>query len=346
VHTANTPKLRRLLLVDREVRSGTFPTADRLAQLAEVNVRTIGRDIALLRNELGAPLEFCRQRNGWRYTCDTFQLPHLRISEGELLALFLAERTLAQFRGTPYEADLHRAVRKLELLLPDRVTLHWESAAAAHSFRTSVTSPANVETFRRLAAAVLNRRQLRIVYWTASRDEVGERIVDPWHLANIDGEWYLVGHCHLRNGRRTFAPARIRSLDETGETFVVPDDFDPADLAHGTFKVIAEDARPLRRIRLRFTGDAPRYIAEKSFCPSQQNFPRPDGSLVVQLELRSFIEVRRWIMSWGGECEVLAPIELRQDVEREATAIVQRATCRDESRHTGRRSAAKRKGAG
>ncbi|MBW3541066.1 MAG: WYL domain-containing protein [Planctomycetes bacterium] len=336
--TAKRPQLRRLLIFDGEIRSGSHPTAERLAQLAEVAPRTVLRDLEILRDELGAPLEFCRRKNGWRYTCDTFQLPHLRISEGELVALFVAEQLLRHHRGTPYEEDLSRAVRKLALLLPDEITVHWDTVARSHSFRTSAVGRGDTETFRRLARAVLHRRQLRLVYWTASREEVTERRVDPWHLTNVDGEWFLVGYCHLRKCRRTFAPARIRELAETGRSFDVPEDFSAADLLEGTFKVVAEEDRPLQRIRLRFAPSAAKYIREKTFHPSQKSALEADGSLLLELSLRSFIEVRRWILSWGSECTVLEPAELRRDIAREAELIAEHYAAHSATRpHTAAR---------
>ena len=34
--------------------------------------------------------------------------------------------------------------------------------------------------------------------------------MDPYHLANINGEWYLFAYDHVRKDIRTFVPARIQ----------------------------------------------------------------------------------------------------------------------------------------
>ena len=39
---------------------------------------------------------------------------------------------------------------------------------------------------------------------------------DPYYLTVIDGDWFLVGYCHLREVVLMFAPARIRELREAG----------------------------------------------------------------------------------------------------------------------------------
>ena len=52
-------------------------------------------------------------------------------------------------------------------------------------------------------------------------------MADPYHLASVEGDWYLVGYCHLREDVRRFTPSRIRSLKETAER--------PADFEIGGF---------------------------------------------------------------------------------------------------------------
>lgn len=320
--TAKRPALRRLWTIDRELRAKKYPTADRLAELTEVDAKTIRRDLNSLRDDHQAPVAFNRGKRGWEYTCDTFRLPAVIITEGELVAMFLAGQTLRQSHGAPYEADLQRAFRKLAEFLPDEVSIRWETLEQAQSFHQTVTTLHDVEIFRRLADAVLHRRQLRIRYWTASREEETARTIDPWHLACVDGEWYLIAWCHSRQARRMFAPGRIREMTETGETFVVPDDFHIAEVFDGTFRVVTDDGQPLRTVRLRFAPSAAKYVREKVFHASQSAEADSDGGLTLQLSLRSLTEVRRWIMSWGSECEVLEPAELRADIHREAAALL------------------------
>ena len=82
-----------------------------------------------------------------------------------------------------------------------------------------------MEVFRRLTRAVREGRQLELLYWTASRDQTCTRVVDPYHLATINGTWYLVAYCHLREEVLLFVPARIRRLHETGVKVQRPADF-------------------------------------------------------------------------------------------------------------------------
>lgn len=322
---AKKPALRRLWTIDRELRKKGYPTAEQLARLNEVDTRTARRDIESLRDDHGAPVKYDAKRRGWYYTSETYRLPAVVITEGELVALFLAGQALCQVQGTKYETDLQWAFRKLAEFLPDEVSLHWDSLEQAQSFRQSVTTPHDVDRFHRLADAVLHRRQLRIRYWTASRNEETERTIDPLHLAAIDGEFFLIAWCHARKTQRMFAPARIRELQETGETFDVPSGFHVGEFFDGSFRVVNELEQPVQTVRLRFAPSAAKYVKEKIYHPSQENLLHDDGAFEMTMSLRSLIEIRRFALSWGSECEVLEPGSLREDIRREAEAILKQS---------------------
>ncbi len=48
------------------------------------------------------------------------------MSEGEIVALLVAQKALGQYRGTPYEQPLKRAFQKIAESLQDRVLFQWE----------------------------------------------------------------------------------------------------------------------------------------------------------------------------------------------------------------------------
>jgi len=323
--TAKRPALRRFWIIDRELRANRFPTAEQLAQLAEVDVKTIRRDLEALRRNHHAPIEFDRVRQGWGYRDPTYHLPAVVMTEGELMAMFLAGQALRQAQGTPYAQDLQRAIQKLSEFLPDEVSVHWQALEQMQSFHQTVTTLQDLDLFRQLAEAVLHHRQLRIRYWTASRDAETERTIDPYHLACVDGTFYLLAWCYDRQATRTFAPGRIRELAETGETYVVREEFQLGDFFDGTFKVVSDPSAPLQTVRIKFAPSAAKYIRERVWHASQRLHQEADGSVLLELSLRSLIEVRRWILSWGSECEVLAPVTLRTDIQHEAAVMSRRA---------------------
>ena len=300
------PPIRRLAHIDRRLRDDPPPTATQLAAELAVSPRTIYRDVDCLRLDLGAPILYDPTRGGYRYSESTFRLPPFTLTEGELVALFLAERTFRQYRGTPYENDIARLFRKLVTLLPDEITIDVARLDSLYSFRPVATSLQDVETFRTLAAAVLERRRLRVAYYTATRDEVTEREIDPYHLANVAGEWYLFAHCHYRHDVLVFRPDRIRSIRPTRHTFDRPVDFTPSRHLDSALGVYSDEGEP-RKIVLEFDEFAARFIREKIWHASQTLEERRGGKLRLTLHLSSFVEIQRFALSWGAHCKAIAP---------------------------------------
>jgi predicted DNA-binding transcriptional regulator YafY len=316
VEIASRPPLRRLLMLDRMIRAGDYPNARSAGKVLEVHPRTVHRDLEFLRDSLEAPLAFCHRHNGYYYSNPYYAFPLLHLTEGDLVALFLAERALEQYRGTPYAADLAAAFAKLTAALPDRVTIDLNHLRDAYSFRQRGTDAGDADRFRQLARATRAGLQLELVYWTASRDDTCRRVVDPYHLASIDGDWYLVAYCHLREDVRMFAPGRIRSLRETGERFERPADFRIADYLDAGFRSV-RGSGPLQRVKLHFHPESARYAREKVWHPSQVLEEQPDGSLVFTMEVTHLLEVKRCVLSYGAACRVLEPLELRREVMEE-----------------------------
>jgi proteasome accessory factor B len=316
------PALVRLAHIDREIRAGHWPNASTLSRLLEVTPRTIQRDIDCFRDQLGAPIEYDRKRHGYFFTDPTYPIPFSKITEGEFLALFLAERLIQQYQGLPCCADLARLFQKIAAFLPpEKVTFNLEHLAQAYFVRQAAVDPCDADRFRHLVRAVEESRQLELVYWSAWRDDTTRRRVDPYHLMAIDGDWYLIGYCHLREEVRMFSPGRIRALAETGERFDRPADFRAGDYLDVGFRKIRGTGPP-QTVLLRFSPIAARYVREKTWHPSQKWAEVPDGGLILSLQVNHLAEVKRWALSFGSDCEVLEPMALKEEIHQELKAML------------------------
>ena len=67
--------------------------------------------------------------------------------------------------------------------------------------------------------AVAHHRRVEIEYWSAGRDELTTRRIDPEVVFFATGEWYVGAYCHRARDERMFRVDRIRSVEPTGETF-------------------------------------------------------------------------------------------------------------------------------
>jgi proteasome accessory factor B len=273
-----------------------------------------------MKDRLGLPLDYNFEHRGYFYTEEVSNFPTLQITEGELFALLVAEKALQQYRGTTFEGPLVSAFRKMAASLPDTVSLNIADWEQTISFRTRAEPVLNLEIFDTLAKAVAQRQQLELAYRKPGQRETEARIVDPYHLANINGEWFLFAWCHLRKDIRTFVPARIKGLEHTGKTFVRPQKFSLEKRLRDSFGVRSGSEQ--FDIKLRFDEAVADYIREKRWHDSQQLKELPDGGLELRLKLSSLAEVERWVLSWAGHAVVLQPPELAKAVKSAAQRIL------------------------
>ncbi len=323
VDRRSRPPLARMLQIHQALRSGSYPNAGALASQLEVCTKSVYRDLEFMRDRLELPIEYDNKRFGFFYAQPVQAFPALQITEGELFALVVAERALQQYRGTSFEKPLLSALRKLEQSLPDTISLSLSDIEQTISFRTSSESILDLAIFDTLAKATTTRRQLELTYRKPGQQHPEQRIVDPYHLANINGEWFLFAFDHLRNDLRTFVPARIKAIRPTGKTFERRRRFSLQERLRGSFGVLSGQGD--YEVVLRFHKQVADYIREKKWHESQQQRELKDGGVELRLKLSSLAEVGRWVLSWGGDAVVVRPAELA-DLVRQAARRVLRAT--------------------
>lgn len=314
------PPLERMLRIHQALQAGKFPNATKLAAELEVSTKSIQRDLDFMRDRLQLPIEYNPQRFGYHYTAEVTSFPTMHITEGELVALVIAEKALQQYRGTQFEKPLLSAIRKIEQSLPDTISLNLADIEQTISFRTRAEPVLNLEIFDVLAKATAQHRQLELTYRKAGNREGETRLIDPYHLANINGEWYLFAYDHARKDIRTFVPARVLAVKPTGKVFARPQKFSLEKRLRDSFGVHSGDGQ--FDVALRFDARVADYIREKKWHESQQLRELKSGGVELTLKLSSLGEIQRWVLSWGGDVEVIKPKELAEAIRAAAKQIL------------------------
>ena len=317
------PPLERMLQIHRAIQAGEYPNATTLAKSLEVSSKSIQRDIDFMRDRLALPLEYHPLRYGYFYTEEVRAFPSFQVTEGELFALLAAEKALQQYRGTPFERPLVSAFRKISESLPDTVSINWADWDSTLSFRTTAEPLVDLAVLDRLSRAASKRRQLAIDYRKPGSKEVQQRIVDPYHIANVNGEWFLFAYCHLRKGIRTFAPIRMSQVRETGVIFRKNPTFSIEHELRNSFGI--HSGTQSHVVRIRFAESVADYIREKRWHPSQKLKELSDGGVELTMKLSGLAEIQRWILGWGGKAVVLAPAELSNAIREAAKLLLESA---------------------
>jgi predicted DNA-binding transcriptional regulator YafY len=302
-------------------------TGARLADELEVSVRTIYRDIEAL-SGAGVPIYAEAGPGGGVRLVEGYRtrLTGLTAEEAEALAL-------SGLPGAASELGLGTVLAAAQLKVDAALPPELRSRAVRMRERFHLDAPgwfAREEPVPHLAAlsrCVWEERRVEIRY--EKRDGEVKRLLDPLGLVLKAGVWYLVALSGRTRSLRTFRVSRVLSVKELDVECVRPDDFDLAahwQAAQGEFlgswqtsPVVVRMPADLLRL-VRYVQD--RRSAETALASASE--PDAEGWVTLTLQFEYLEAAGYELMRLGGDCEVLEPTELREQMAARASQMVER----------------------
>jgi proteasome accessory factor B len=307
-----------MMRIHEILQDGRLTNCTKLAQQLEVSTKTVMRDLAFMRDQLDLPAEYDAGTYSWRYAYPVKAFPTVQISEGELLALLVAQKALEQYQGTPYHDQLAHAFAKLSAGLNDRISFSPAGTLRSVSFHQMGLGKADMKLFEKLSRAVNESVEIEFDYRKPQQRRHERRKVQPYHLANRENSWYLVGYDLERQALRNFAVGRMQALAVTDRKFTRPADFSPERHFGKAFGAFVGTGN--YRVTVRFRPAVAEQVRERFWHESQETVDLPDGGVEFTVHLGGLDEILRWILGWGEHAEVVAPEELRRLVRERAAA--------------------------
>jgi predicted DNA-binding transcriptional regulator YafY len=300
-------------------RRGTIKASE-LAEELGVSERTVHRYMGML-DELGIPIYSERGPYGGFSLIRGYRLPPLIFTPEEATALYLGAELVKDIWGASYFDAAVAATAKLDNVLPD--TLLEEVQQAQRGLLVTGWLRRDYGPWAPilddLRHAVARRRQLQMVYQSFHR-QVSQRTVDPYALALQWGNWYLVGHCHLRNELRTFRVDRIEKVEPTAVTFEVPAGFSARE---HLLRMAQERPATYYRVVVRFDPEVAHVVRERREA-WQDLTEHGDGSVTLAFDASDLAWPSRWVLTYQDKATVVGPPELAARVRDAAQAIAAR----------------------
>lgn len=309
VHQRALFRLHRLC---EEIQRRRFPTKAMLAAALEMNPRTIQRDLAALRHDYKAPLEFDRAHRGFYFSDPKWRLPNLTLTEGELLSFFIAERMLRRLSEATEVQLVRGALNNLAALLPQEVSVDLTALEQAISFAPEPAADVSPETLRRLTEAATHRETLRIEYFSPYHNERTAREVNVLLVHNWIGEWYAICWDPGKQAYRDFHAGRISNIARTRRHFEPPPDWNPQEYLKKGFGMF-RGGRDVT-VEIEFDAFQSRYARERKFHETEKQKQLKDGRLRLTFETTeaALEQVARWLMQYGEHAVALRPAKLRE----------------------------------
>ena len=285
----------------------------------ECSRSTLFRIARLMKDYLGAPIEFDRERGGLFYRrgsdVETYDLPGLWFSSVELQCLAVIQHVLTDLGGGLLSEQVAAIGKRLNQLISHR-RLNLSEAATRLRFPTVAARPAG-DAFQVAASGTLQRKKLSFEYHSRGSDRRSERVVSPQRLVHYRDAWYLDAWDDNSNELRTFSMDRVSRphvLEERARDIPEADLNEHFASGYGIFGGKADKTAVLR-----FTRERSRWVAEEEWHPAQRGTFLPDGSYELHIPYGDARELVMDILRHGPHVQTMEPSTLREEVKKQLT---------------------------
>lgn len=313
------PPYDRMLKIHGQLADQAYPNCTKLAAELSTSTKTILRDVEFMRDRYNLPIEFDSTKNGYYYTEDVASFPAITVTEGELVALLIAQKAVEQYRGTPLEKTLSAAFEKITCQLKDVITFDATDISAGVSFRSVGTTVTEVKTFEAIARGLRLRRAVVLEYQKLGAEKPEQRLVYPYHLACIQNCWYLIAHDPQKNDIRKFALPRVKLVKPQDLKFIRPADFSADQYFGESFGVFTGGEKIT--VKVQFDQFAAGLVRERVWHRSQELKAVKGGRLLMTMQVTRLEEVQTWVLGWGEHARVIEPKSLADEIRRIAKVV-------------------------
>ena len=309
-------RYERILTLHRMLKTARYPVP--LARILEdlgCSRATAYRDIAFLRDALGAPVDSDGENAAFRYAADEgerFELPGLWLNSEELQALLALNELIGRTGPGILSSALAPFRSRIDRLLSNQTD--------GHSFPLSRirvigygTRKVDETTFRHVASAVLERKRLKFDYRARSTNEGTTRVVSPQRLTHYRDNWYVDAWDHGREALRSFALDRIAHADVLDEGALDRAEEELNQHLASSYGIFS--GAPKAWATMRFSPHAARWVADEHWHSQQQGQWLKDGRYELKVPYSNSRELLMDVLKYGADAEIVAPVSLREEMK-------------------------------
>jgi predicted DNA-binding transcriptional regulator YafY len=297
---------------------GNYTTSE-LVKLLGISQRTFFRDLKDIRNA-GIPCSFDKSKHCYAFDSKS-TLPILPLSKEEAFDLLLLLHKARHYYHFPYSQAALTAALKIENGLCSEVRQFCTA-----SLRNISIDPAPQTTmdlldsmFTQLLEATQRRQVLNIHYSLPfeQRDTVTD--LSPYHLIYAEQSWHIIGESSFHRAVHTLKLNQIKQISPLDQYFVEDKKFNLQEYFGYAWSLLREGR--IYNVELSFSPEIAADVAEVQWHETQTASFEDDGSAVLRFRVDGLNEIIWWILSYGDQVEVLAPLVLRQRVAEIARRI-------------------------
>jgi len=318
----NNPMLVRMQKIDYMLKTRKYVSNAEIREALEIkDKKTVYKTIYYMQDAMGAPIDYDKSLKCWYYTEENFSMKTFNMSEGELFSLFIAGKTLEQYKNTPFYNKLSAVFNRIKDLLPEKIQINPDELNNSFYFQPDSFTNYSKEIFDIITKAVKESWELEIEYSAIYSEETITRTIQPYFIFTKHGDWYIYAYCKTRNDFRLFALHRIKKATLTDEVFLKQEDVNPK-------KVMGEyldqpSGKGKYDVEIIIKHPTSLYVKERQLHSTQKIEELKDGSIKLSFTVNSLKETQRWVMSMGSDAIVRKPALLKNIIKEEIGLLME-----------------------
>jgi len=314
-------RTERFHLIDQMLSNKGLVSRPQFLQALEISPATFKRDLEYLRDRLGAPILWDRERRGYCYQkpssdSSPYQLPGLWFNTGEIQALLTMNAWLQNLQPGILSEHIQPLQARIRGLL-DQGDHSVDEITRRIKILTQARKAYRQDFFQLISQALLMRKRLLIRHFNRQTATVSEREVSPQRLTFYRDNWYLDSWCHVRKAIRSFSIDALQQVETLPvKALDLSDKKLDKELASG-YGIFS--GASTRQVELRFTPQRARWVAQEQWHPEQKSRFDDEGYYYLQFPYSQEPELLMDILKYGADVMVLRP----QSLKNSLIAIIQ-----------------------
>ncbi|MDI3534163.1 MAG: hypothetical protein PWQ82_528 [Thermosediminibacterales bacterium] len=288
-----------------------------------VSQKTIRRDLDTL-SILNFPIYEEETEKGLCFKLNKIEISRFQFTIEELISLYFLKEILSPVSNLPITKNAYNFISQIITNLPkinqkfiDDVKDFFKVDFRLLDPTTEISS----EVLKALETAINERKVIKMKYYSFSSDTLLWREVEPYCIAFKNQNFYLTGFCRKNHEIRDFRISRIKDLKVKDETFVIDDGFSYRDYIKDSWEILK--SQKIYHVKLKFSPGKARFIKEYYRTKAHKIEELSDGSIIFERRVAGLEEISSWVLSFGGEVEVIEPVELKEKIIKEAEKMAE-----------------------
>lgn len=174
--------------------------------------------------------------------------------------------------------------------------------------------PAGQQYLMPIIEAMRDGHVLVLSYQSFKMDSPAPHEVEPYCLKVYKQRWYLLGRRPERDVMRTFALDRIKGIEKTGKSFLLPDSFDAEKYFQDTIGIIVEENCCPQSITISAVNGKQDYIRSRPLHPTQHEDETGFNGAKFSIFAQPNHDLIQELLSYGEDVTVLRPKWFRDKI--------------------------------